>query len=316
VTMKDETTTSSEQKPRARQTLLTFGSNGMLSTKMPLTNPTPRSDAARMSLADVAKETVHLLPGLLATRPDVGTDGKLYKSSDLSSISTHQSPNLPAATIRVIDGDTIDVALAIQQQTPNSTSSVCVLNMANARHAGGGFMHGAVAQEEALCYRSSLYFTLKHRYYPIPEEGAIFSPRVLVIRDSMSNGHDLMDLRIPANLPVISVVSAAALCQPRVKKDGNGAMVYASARDRDMMRKKMRAILRACMVNGCRRIVLGAFGCGAFANPPAEVAELWKEILAESEFGGWWEAVVFAVLDGKRDDNFGIFKMVLDGLKV
>jgi uncharacterized protein (TIGR02452 family) len=316
--MKDDTATSSDQRPtRARQTLLTFGSNGMLSTKMPLTNPTPRSDTARMSLADVAKETVHLLPGLLATRPDVGTNGIIYKPSDLSPIQTSQSPKLPAATIQVIDGDTIDVALALQQQVSTTSSSpVCVLNMANARHAGGGFMHGAVAQEEALCYRSSLYFTLKHRHYPIPEEGAIFSPKVLVIRDSMSNGHDLMDLRTPANLPIIGVVSAAAICQPRVKKDAKGAMVYASARDRDMMRKKMKTILRVCMINGCRRVVLGAFGCGAFANPPAEVAELWKEVLTESEFGGWWEAIVFAVLDGKRDDNFGIFKMVLGGLKV
>lgn len=304
-----------KSKPQAKQAILQF-SNGHLSTKAPLSNPTPRSDAARMSLADIAKQTLNLLPGLLATRPDVGAEGKLFQSKDLASIPSHLCPHLPPTTVRVIDADTIDAALALQSQLPPSTQPVCVLNMANATHAGGGFKHGAVAQEEALCYRTSLFFTLKLRFYPVPEEGTIFSPKVLVIRDSMSAGHDLMDLRVPADLPVISVVSSAAVCQPRLTKGSNGRSTYANRRDKELMVKKMRVILRTCMKNGCRRIVLGAFGCGAFANPPAEVAEMWRDVLEEKEFKGWWEAMVFAVLDGKRDDNYATFKMVLEGLRV
>lgn len=302
-------------KPRGKQAVLQL-SNGRLSTKPPLNNPTPRSDAARMSLADIAKETLALLPGLLATRPDVSAEGKLYQPRDLAPMPSHLHPNLPSTTVLVIDADTIDAALAIQSQLNASTQPVCVLNMANATHAGGGFKHGAVAQEEALCYRTSLIFTLKLRFYPIPEEGAIFSPRLLIIRDSMSNGHDLMDLRVPAELPIISVVSSAAVCQPWLTKDSAGRSTYAHRRDKELMVKKMRVILKTCMKNGCRRIVLGAFGCGAFANPPAEVAEMWRDVLEEKEFKGWWETIVFAVLDGKRDDNFTTFKMVLDGLKV
>ena len=269
-----------------------------------------------MSLADVAKETLTLLPGLLATRPDVGAEGKLFQAHDLANIPSHQCPNLPPTAVQVIDADTIDAALAIQSQLYPAPHPVCVLNMANATHAGGGFRHGAVAQEEALCYRTSLIFTLKLRYYPIPEEAAIFSPKVLVIRDSMNEGHDLMDLRVPADLPVISVVSSAAVCQPRLTRDSNGRSTYASRRDKESMIKKMRVILRTCMKTGCRRIVLGAFGCGAFANPPAEVAEMWRDVLEGKEFKGWWGAIIFAVLDGKRDDNFTTFKMVLDGLKL
>ena len=310
----DTSTTMSSPRPRGKQTVLQF-SNGHLSTKLPLTNPTPRSDAARMSLADIAKETVQLLPGLLATRPDIGTEGELYQLKDLGPIRSHLSPNLPPTTIRVIDADTIDAALTLQSQS-QSTQPVCVLNMANAAHAGGGFKHGALAQEEALCYRTSLIFTLKLRYYPIPEEGAIFSPKVLVIRQSMSNGHDLLDFRTPAQLPVISIVSCAAVCQPRLTKDARGRSTYASRRDKELMIKKMRVILRICVKNGCRKIVLGAFGCGAFANPAGDVAEMWREVLGEREFGGCWEEVVFAVLDGKRDDNYTTFKMVLGGMMV
>jgi uncharacterized protein (TIGR02452 family) len=279
-----------------------------------------------MSLADIAKQTIQLLPGLLATRPDVGTKGMLFKSSDLNSIPQYLHPNLPPTTIRVVDSDTIDAALSLQ--TPNSASSnpkstsqtpVCILNMANATHAGGGFKHGALAQEESICYRTSLIFTLKLRFYPLPDDSALFSPRVLIIRDNLVSGHDLLDLRVPADLPVLSVVSCAAVCQPALKKapgQGPTRLIYANHRDKQLMLAKMRTVLRTCMLNKCRRVVLGAFGCGAFANPAPEVAEMWKAVLGEPEFGGWWEEMVFAVLDGKRDDNFTVFRMVLDGLRV
>jgi uncharacterized protein (TIGR02452 family) len=326
---------SSQRRPHrqsGRQTLLNF-SNGQLSTRLPLSNPIPRSDAARMSLADIAKQTVQLLPGLLATRPDVGTKGFLFKSSGFTSILPNLHPNLPPTAIRVIDSDTIDAALSLsppanpssnttsQTQTP---SSVCILNMANATHAGGGFKHGALAQEESICYRSSLIFTLKLRFYPLPDQSAIFSPRVLIIRENLVSGHDLLDLRVPADLPVLSVISCAAVCQPALKKDftipatasGTARLTYAHQKDKQLMLSKMRIILRTCMINDCRKVVLGAFGCGAFANPPGEVAEMWKTVLSEPEFGGWWEEIVFAVLDGRNDDNFTVFKMVLDGLRV
>jgi hypothetical protein len=42
----------------------------------------------------------------------------------------------------------------------------------------------------------------------------------------------------------------------------------------------------------------------------------WVEVFAETEFtGGWWEEVVFAVLDdGRGPGNLGTFTDVLDGV--
>lgn len=79
----------------------------------------------------------------------------------------------------------------------------------------------------------------------------------------------------------------------------------------------MRVILRIAVRNGHRQIVLGAFGCGAFGNPREEVARMWRSVFADSEFsGGWWQDVVFAVMDDQRGPNFLAFQKVLDGLKV
>ena len=83
------------------------------------------------------------------------------------------------------------------------------------------------------------------------------------------------------------------------------------------MKSKMRVILRVAALNGHEQLVLGAFGCGAFRNPPWEVAEMWKAVFEEPEFkkGGWWKDVVFAVL-GQGTENFDVFEDMLAGLEV
>lgn len=299
------------RKPRQRQGVLSF-SNGRLTTKTPLVNPTPRDDPGRKTLAEVAQETWTLLPGLLATRPDVTIDSFMCRKETLDS---SKCPHLAHTSVQVVDMDTIDAALMLQEN--NDARPVAILNMANAQHAGGGWQHGATAQEEAICYRTSLPKTLHRKHYPIPYDAALYSPTVMVIRDSMKNGHDLLDFRDPSQLDVISVISCAAVCQPAVGKYANGKLYYQDQSDVKLMREKMRIILRTAIRNRHRKIVLGAFGCGAFANPNHVVAKMWKEILLEAEFqGGYWKDVVFAVLDGKRDDNFEVFYDQLNGLSV
>jgi uncharacterized protein (TIGR02452 family) len=296
-----------------------------------LCNASQSSTAApsrRHILAEVAEETTILLPDILATAPHAPTKGYLYSPPKPPRIDRRYCPSFPATAIRVVDEDTFDAAIGLAQCAKYITvydrQPVCVLNMANAHNAGGGWRKGALAQEEALCYRSSLSFTLKLRYYPLPEMGAIYSPSVLVIRSSIKDGHRLLDLNHPEKLPVVSVISVAALCFPEtaVQGDKNNRERYKNPEDRNITKEKMRVILRTAAVNGHRRLVLGALGCGAFLNPKEEVADCWAEVFWEPEFGGgWWENIIFAVLNdmghGKDgDDNFNIFFRRLNGMMV
>jgi len=299
------------QSSNAHQSVLTVSPAGKLAAKR-ASAPNP-SDKGQLRF--VAKETISVLPGLLLTRPDAKPHGILYEKDGVAALDPKFRPKLSPTKVRVINCDTIDAALGLHRKS--SDKPVYVLNMANATCAGGGFQNGAVAQEEALCYRSSLSFTLKLRHYPIPEKGAIYSPRVLVIRDSLSSGHKLLDCRDPSQLPVISVISAAAQIQPALVSTGNGAFGYRHSSDRNLVAAKMRIILRTAIRNKHRKIVLGAFGCGVFQNPVMGVCKLWKDILQEPEFsGGWWEDVVFAVLSSGRNGNFNTFHRMLDGIMV
>jgi len=122
-------------------------------------------------------------------------------------------------------------------------------------------------------------------------------------------------------LPVLSFVSVAAIRGPAIAKTLAGAEKYKHAGDRDVMKEKMRVVLRIAAATGHRRLVLGALGCGAFGNPRVEVARCWRGVFEEQEFqGGWWETVVFAVMEEggnwDGDGNFGVFWRDLNGAEV
>ncbi|KAI4129445.1 MAG: hypothetical protein LQ338_002226 [Usnochroma carphineum] len=289
--------------------------------------PALPSSKRSVILAAVAEETKCLLPGLLKVTPDAPATGELIKPDTIYPAFKSDCPNLGKTLVRVLNIDTLDAAIRLAALTTatvaqSSAPPVLVLNMANAKHGGGGWLKGALAQEEAICYRSSLSFSLKRRFYPLPDRAAIYSPTVVVIRESLAKGHRLMDLSHPEKLPVVSVVSVAAIRDPSVQRRlGDGDEIYSNGDDRDLMRAKLRMILRIAAAKGHRRLVLGALGCGAFGNPKGEVVRLWKELLTEPEFsGGWWEDVVFAVLDdggGKESNgNYGVFWRGLNGLEV
>lgn len=200
-------------------------------------------------------------------------------------------------------------------------SPVLVLNLASERHAGGGWQNGAMAQEESLCYRSSLYRSLRHRFYPLPSLSVIYTPSVVILRAATSDGHTLYTAPAP-DLPVASVLSVAALRHPDIAVDPAGVETFGDAGQRAETKRKVRVSLRVAARQGHGKLVLGALGCGVFANPAEDVAACFLEVLRESEFqGGWWEEIVFAVLDnetggeGGKDGNgnFGRFYRVLHG---
>ncbi|HRW07740.1 MAG TPA: hypothetical protein P5121_21710 [Caldilineaceae bacterium] len=56
-----------------------------------------------------------------------------------------------------------------------------------------------------------------------------------------------------------------------------------------------------------RHVVFGAFGCGAFRNPAAQVARIYREELVQ--YRTFLDVVAFAIFDaGYGPDNFTPFK--------
>lgn len=63
-------------------------------------------------------------------------------------------------------------------------------------------------------------------------------------------------------------------------------------------------------------LVLGAFGCGAFNNPPEMVADVFGELLRLRGYGRCFKQVVFAIKghDGENQ-NLQVFREALEALE-
>lgn len=172
---------------------------------------------------------------------------------------------------------------------------VACLNFASAKNPGGGFLGGAQAQEESLARASGLYPTLQTQlaYYAYHRAGssclysdhAIYSPGVPVFRD---DGGQLLDTAWTCDFITCAAVNAGAVRQNEPQHMGQIVPVMAG---------RTRMVLAIALVNGCRTLVLGAWGCGVFHNDPATIASVFARVLAEAAFRNRFEHIEFAVHD-------------------
>ncbi|KAJ5391235.1 hypothetical protein N7509_006725 [Penicillium cosmopolitanum] len=264
----------------------------------------------------LAQQTLALTARIINTT-NATNEADLY-STLLPRITPDPNGTRPRVTVQ--NSDSFTTARLILETNP--TAKIGVLNMASERHPGGGWLRGALAQEEALCFRSTLAVTLHKKFYPLPMFGTIWSPNVTVFKDEVDTWFWVYQ---PAEMFTVGVVSLAALRRPLLTPDKRnyGMLIafqafrwntnYFKARPQDLrtVKDKIRQVFRVLAVNGTTHCVMGAMGCGAFQNPPVVVAQCFKDVLEEGEFNGAFEEIIFAVLDSRAEGNFEIFRDAL-----
>ncbi|KAK3203265.1 hypothetical protein GRF29_112g751347 [Pseudopithomyces chartarum] len=248
----------------------------------------------------------------IASETPGGSLESSFISSQLPPLDHRHSsfPDLTLNPIKIYDSDAFELARKIT----SSKGKIGVLNLASDIEPGGGWRYTlSKTQEEALCYSSTLYATLKSEWYPWPNTGpgscaGIISPSIVVFRDTLDNGLAEFD---PAQRHVLSVLTIAAPCLPRLTGDKKQ---FADENDLKDLRQKILLTLRMAAHNGVTNLVLGAMGCGAYRCPPGVVAEEMKRAIEMEEFTGWFENLNFAVYAagqiGQR--NLEIFKTVFE----
>lgn len=274
----------------------------------------------RVQRLQTAKETQRLTPGVIGSTPGATADSDFYTEllPPLEESKTRRDTR-----VHIENGDSFTVA---QRLAAAGQKKVAVLNMASDRHPGGGWLRGALAQEEALCLRSTLAATLHNSHYPTPPIAATWSPGVVVFREEVANDCHILDR---SDRFVVGVVSVAGLRRPPLTGDEldyrecttlhQGFRCSVSKyflrkgfrKDAELMKNKIRQILRVMAVNGVTCCVLGALGCGAFANPPRRVARLFRDVILETEFADHFDEIVFAILDQRREGNIQVFEEVI-----
>jgi uncharacterized protein (TIGR02452 family) len=186
------------------------------------------------------------------------------------------------------------IQAGIQRETfPNKR--IAVLNMASKVLAGGGYKSGEAAQEENIFRRTNYCTRLDSKYnykertekpnqmvgYPLAEYGGAYTRDVTVFRGLEDGGYLLLETPFTCDF--------VAVHAPKLERPQDITVEICK-----QIFYKIVSLFKICIHNGCRVLVLGALGCGAYNNPPEVVASIFNHALGL--WGHFFEKVITCIL--------------------
>ena len=197
-----------------------------------------------------------------------------------------------ATTFEAVNETTLS---GIARVLADGKGPVAALNFASAKNPGGGFLNGSQAQEESLARSSALHASLlrasefyeRHRASPslLYSHSMIYSPGCPVFRDD--------DGKLLEEPYAVSFITSPA---PNAGAARNSRPEEVPLIP-EAFRRRSEYVLALAASQGCKRLLLGAWGCGVFRNDPAVVAAAFMGHLQHGAWTSRFERVVFSVLD-------------------
>lgn len=207
---------------------------------------------------------------------------------------------------------------------------VAVLNFASSTNPGGGVTHGSSAQEECLCRCSTLYHCLDidmmwDKFYkphrkagdPLYNDDCLYTPGVTVFKSDISFPERMEE----KDWYQVDVITCAA---PNLRDIPSNLMnPFAGNAPADIEEdglyglhlQRLERVFRVAAANGAEVLILGAFGCGAFCNPPEVVARAFKKI--QEKYASYFETIEYAVFCGGHEtQNYDAFCEVLGAKEI
>ena len=202
---------------------------------------------------------------------------------------------------------------------------VCVLNFASATNPGGGVTRGSSAQEESICRCSDLYLCLNTEEYldkfygshrkahdPIYNDDIIYSPGVDVIKTDTVEPK-LMDEKDWFKVNVLTCAAPNLRVAPSNEMNPDAGDKPAKLSDEEyvkILEPRIRKIFEVASAYNNDVLILGAFGCGAFQNPPHLVAKVFNKVM--QDYIKKFEVIEYAIFCRDFETkNYDEFKKVI-----
>jgi len=170
------------------------------------------------------------------------------------------------------------------------------LNFASARNPGGGFLNGALAQEESLAMSSTLYAAQAAHFdfyeYNRGRRTLLYSDRMIYATDTIvfrDEKGELLESPYRIDILTSPAVNVGAIrnTQPEELPEVESATLA-----------RLDKLLALFLHHGATRLLLGAWGCGVFRNDPAQMAAWFAKYLGPGgKYARCFEEVLFAVFD-------------------
>jgi len=94
------------------------------------------------------------------------------------------------------------------------------------------------------------------------------------------------------------MVAVPALGHPKLVK--MGSEWWLNEADLEQAKAKIRLMVKMAASKGHDAMVLSAWGCGAYANPPLCIATAFKAVLEEEDLANCFQMIVFAIFDDQN----------------
>ena len=223
---------------------------------------------------------------------------KLYRPNEFPEELAPGSQGEERTEIEVTSETSLEAAHRLILIDPEA--DLFCLNFASAKNPGGGFLNGSQAQEESLARSSGLFSSLmqKKEMYEhnrgmvscLYSDYMIYSPRVPVFR---ADDGELLEQPY-----LVSFLTAPAVNVGVVRKSEPKGI----ARIRPTLERRAARLLWVATQHQHHTLILGAWGCGVFANDPAMIADIFANALLEGgPFAQAFRKVVFAVYDSSKE---------------
>lgn len=242
--------------------------------------------------------------------------------AEKSTVNVTAQPNSNKAKIVVSGKRSLEAA----EEYAKQGKKVCVLNFASATNPGGGVVNGSSAQEECICRCTTLYPCLNNdelwmKFYkphrktanPLYNNDCIYTPNVCVFKS---------DINFPELLSRdrwwrVNILTCAAPnlrerpSNPRNPHAGYKQAKLTPAELESLLASRIRRIFEVAIANDNDVLILGAFGCGAFRNPPEIVAKVFYNVM--QDFLGYFDTIEYAVYHTEREAaNYEAFKRIMN----
>ena len=209
------------------------------------------------------------------------------------------------SNIEIIEGSIIDEIIKIRNKIDDG--NIIALNFASAKNPGGGFLNGAMAQEESIARASTLYPCLikENEFYnyhkknnnPLYSDKIIYSPNVLIIRNDEG---ELLEKPVKCSFITSSAVNARVALKRGITRE----QIYS------VMENRIDKIIQLSILKKADVMVLGAFGCGVFGNDADDIAKIFYKKIC-SRYEELKDVKICFVIYDKTNTIINKFKKVL-----
>ncbi|MFL8710922.1 TIGR02452 family protein [Clostridioides sp. GD02377] len=193
----------------------------------------------------------------------------IYRESDIKIV---RIPEYYRVKDNLIKSDVIDFIISLNKET----SDIVALNFANGIVPGGGYITGATAQEECICRGSLLYSCLINNTDMYEEnrrlgsslstDTMIYSPKVPIIRNS--NGELLEEASYCSFISSSAPNRWSCITEGLTENEIN-----------IVLKRRIEKIVKLAVSKNPKYIILGAYGCGVFANSREDVYPYFEEYI-------------------------------------